>query len=141
MAADGGRLAAAAATGDDLAKDAEFCRQWAAVMHHNHCSSDERHEGWHLAAEDPANARRSYAALYAEIAWMRTLPDADVLQMMPNPNADALEPWRLECEARYVMRMPTKAARQDWIARVAKKRGEAEAARLQAEVMRLWARK
>jgi hypothetical protein len=129
MAADGGVRVEAGI---------ELKSQWSAVMHHNGCSSDERFESWLAVMGDLDAARESYAAMFAEIAWMRVLPDADVLAMMENPDPDALEPWRLECEARYVLKMPTKAQRLDWFARVEKKRGPAEAQRLRDEVMRLW---
>ena len=121
-----------------IADDTEFRSQFSAVMHHNRCSSGERFEAWDAAAGDSDNARQSYALMAGEIAWLRPVSDDEALLMMPNPDVDALEPWRQECEARYVLQMPTREARNEWIAKVAKKRSQDEADRLKAEVMRLW---
>lgn len=55
-----------------------------------------------------------------------------------NPDIDALEPRRLECEAKYVLSLPGREARNEWIAKVAKKGTPEEASRLKAEVMRIW---
>jgi hypothetical protein len=48
------------------------------------------------------------------------------------------EEWRAECEARGVLRMPTKMARQGYILRVRQKRGDAAANALEDRVMAIW---
>jgi hypothetical protein len=51
----------------------------------------------------------------------------------------ASEAWRAECEARHVLRLPTKMRRYDYLDRVEGKRGKASREALQAAVMALWA--
>lgn len=51
------------------------------------------------------------------------------------------EEFRHECEARAVLNMRGLAWRQDFLAKVEKKRGEAERLRLQKTMMTLWKRR
>lgn len=48
------------------------------------------------------------------------------------------EEWRAECEARAVLRMPTKMHRRGYLLRVKEKRGQAAANALERHVMKLW---
>ena len=48
------------------------------------------------------------------------------------------EEWRHECEARAVMKMPTREHRNRYIYKVAQFRGEAEARRIRETVRKLW---
>ena len=48
------------------------------------------------------------------------------------------EEWRAECEARAVLRLPTKLRRQGYIIRVREKRGDEAANALERHVMKLW---
>jgi MoxR-like ATPase len=48
------------------------------------------------------------------------------------------EAFRARCEARHVMRMPTKDERNKYLARVEKARGIESAQRLKADVTRIW---
>lgn len=51
------------------------------------------------------------------------------------------EEWRHECEARTILNMRGLARRQDFLATVEKRRGEAERLRLQKTMMALWQRR
>lgn len=48
------------------------------------------------------------------------------------------EEWRAECEARAVLRLPTKVRRQGHILRVRERRGDAAANELERRVMAIW---
>lgn len=48
------------------------------------------------------------------------------------------EEWRAECEARAVLRMPTKMHRRGYLLRVADRRGQEAANALERHVMQLW---
>lgn len=46
------------------------------------------------------------------------------------------EEWRRICEARYVLKLPTLAARRDYLAKVESRRGVAACNELKAEMMK-----
>jgi hypothetical protein len=48
------------------------------------------------------------------------------------------EDWRMECEARWVCRLPDKQARVDYLASVEKRRGKAHADDLRAVIRAVW---
>lgn len=48
------------------------------------------------------------------------------------------EEWRAECEARAVLRMPTKMHRQGYLLRVRERRGQAAGNELERRVMAVW---
>lgn len=50
----------------------------------------------------------------------------------------ASESWRAECEARHVLRLPSKQHRLDYLARVESKRGKASRDALEALGLALW---
>lgn len=50
----------------------------------------------------------------------------------------ASEAWRAECEARHVLRLPSRGRRLDYLARVEKKRGAEARAALEALGLALW---
>lgn len=49
------------------------------------------------------------------------------------------EQFRHECEVRYVVALPTRQQRLDFLAAVEKRRGEAAARRLRDDVQQAWA--
>lgn len=51
------------------------------------------------------------------------------------------EEWRHECEARHIMSLPNADARRDWLDKIERHRGKAEADRLRATVRALWRRR
>lgn len=54
---------------------------------------------------------------------------------------DSVEEHRRQCEARWVLSLPTKSARQVYLDAVEKRRGKAAAEYLKTEVMNQWRRK
>ena len=48
------------------------------------------------------------------------------------------EAWRVECEARHILTMPSRESRRGYIERVRQKRGEAAARTLADLVMAIW---
>lgn len=50
------------------------------------------------------------------------------------------EAWRHECLARHVLQLPSKAARQAWLADYDKLHGAAEATALQDTMRAIWAK-
>ena len=48
------------------------------------------------------------------------------------------EKKRLECEARYVLKKPSLQERRDYLNNISRKRGNAAAEKLKAEIKRLW---
>ena len=50
------------------------------------------------------------------------------------------ELWRVECEARHILKMPSRDSRRDYIERVKTKRGEAAGRQLAEVVMAVWDR-
>lgn len=52
----------------------------------------------------------------------------------------ASEAWRMECEARQVLRMPTLTVRQEYLATIAKRRGEPASDQLKQKILQIWQR-
>lgn len=50
------------------------------------------------------------------------------------------EAWRHECEARWILKLPSLQERRDWLASLEKRRGQAEVERLKATMQQLWGR-
>ena len=48
------------------------------------------------------------------------------------------EAWRAECETRHVLKLPNKAARHAYLARVESKRGKTNRDALEAAVLAVW---
>lgn len=48
------------------------------------------------------------------------------------------EDWRHECEARYILRLPSKEARRDMLAKIEEARGRAERERLERTMLAMW---
>lgn len=48
------------------------------------------------------------------------------------------EDWRVECEARHVLKMPSRESRRGYIERIKTKRGEAAGRKLADAVMSVW---
>ena len=56
-------------------------------------------------------------------------------QCTDDPAPTWTEAWRLECEARAVLKMPTREARRDYLASIEKLRGAPGRQRLEAAIM------
>lgn len=48
------------------------------------------------------------------------------------------EPWRFECEARHILRMPTKDTRISFLDMIEKKRGKPYRDRLESKILEIW---
>lgn len=48
------------------------------------------------------------------------------------------ELWRVECEARHILKMPSRDLRRDYIERIKAKRGEAAGRQLADVVLAVW---
>jgi len=58
--------------------------------------------------------------------------------MTPNQHKFFQDAYRNECEAREVLRMPTKDARREFLSMIEKKRGKEARQYLEAEIMKQW---
>ena len=61
--------------------------------------------------------------------------------MTPAEHAFYTDQHRLQCEARHVLAMPTKEARQEYLALVEKRRGHPARMILEKEALRQWEEK
>ena len=50
------------------------------------------------------------------------------------------EEWRAECEARFVLNLPSKAVRLEFLDKIEKRRGEPARRSLETQIMDLWRR-